>query len=169
MFARNSQVQTTMGPCLVLLFSLAYLIGNWIELVPPFNLQRACLRFATAMLKLPSCLVLILLTSRFVSVLSATAEDWSTRSIYQVFPLSMYNSPLSSRAILHQVMTDRFATSDDDKTPCDTSARKYCGGSWQGITNHLDYIQNMGFDAVWISPVSANVEGVTSDGEAFHG
>lgn len=81
-----------MGPCLVLLFSLAYLIGNWIELVPPFNLQRACLRFATAMLKLPSCLVLILLTSRFVSVLSATAEDWSTRSIYQVFPLSMYNS-----------------------------------------------------------------------------
>jgi alpha-amylase len=24
----------------------------------------------------------------------------------------------------------------------------YCGGSWEGIINNLDYIQNMGFDAV---------------------
>ena len=45
----------------------------------------------------------------------------------------------------------------------------YCGGTWNGITKHLDYIQSMGFDAVWISPVSANLEGVTSQGEAFHG
>jgi alpha-amylase len=35
--------------------------------------------------------------------------------------------------------------------------------------NHLDYIQSMGFDAVWISPISANLEGATSEGEAFHG
>jgi Alpha amylase, catalytic domain len=35
--------------------------------------------------------------------------------------------------------------------------------------NHLDYIQSMGFDAVWISPISANLEGATSQGEAFHG
>jgi alpha-amylase len=53
--------------------------------------------------------------------------------------------------------------------PCDTGARKYCGGSWSGIMNHLDYIQSMGFDAVWISPISANLEGTTSQGEAFHG
>ena len=66
-------------------------------------------------------------------------------------------------------MTDRFATSNDSTLPCDTSARMYCGGSWSGITRHLDYIQNMGFDAVWISPVSANIEGATSQGEAFHG
>lgn len=53
--------------------------------------------------------------------------------------------------------------------PCDAGERKYCGGSWKGITNHLDYIQGMGFDAVWISPVSANFEGNSSQGEAFHG
>lgn len=35
--------------------------------------------------------------------------------------------------------------------------------------NHLDYIQSMGFDALWISPVSANFEGNSSQGEAFHG
>ncbi|KAI9465024.1 glycoside hydrolase family 13 protein [Lactarius psammicola] len=85
-----------------------------------------------------------------VPAFSANATDWSTRSIYQV-------------------ITDRFATPNDSTVPCDTGARKYCGGSWSGIVKHLDYIQSMGFDAVWISPVSANLEGATSQGEAFHG
>ncbi|KAH9969913.1 glycoside hydrolase superfamily [Russula dissimulans] len=35
--------------------------------------------------------------------------------------------------------------------------------------NHLDYIQSMGFDDIWISPISANIEDPTSQGEAFHG
>lgn len=35
--------------------------------------------------------------------------------------------------------------------------------------NKLDYIQDMGFDALWISPVAKNVEGNTAEGEAFHG
>lgn len=34
---------------------------------------------------------------------------------------------------------------------------------------HLDYIQGMGFDAIWISPVVGNIEGNTSYGEAYHG
>ncbi|KAF8469430.1 glycoside hydrolase family 13 protein [Russula ochroleuca] len=83
-------------------------------------------------------------------VFSANATDWSTRSIYQL-------------------ITDRFATANDSAVPCDAGARMYCGGTWKGIVNHLDYIQGMGFDAVWISPVSANIEGATSQGEAFHG
>ncbi|KAH9999621.1 glycoside hydrolase family 13 protein [Russula compacta] len=83
-------------------------------------------------------------------VFAANAADWSSRSIYQL-------------------ITDRFATSNDSAVPCNTGERKYCGGSWKGITNHLDYIQYMGFDAIWISPVSANVEGETPQGEAYHG
>ncbi|KAI0250972.1 glycoside hydrolase family 13 protein [Lactifluus subvellereus] len=83
-------------------------------------------------------------------IFAANASGWSSRSIYQL-------------------ITDRFATPNDTAMPCDTSARKYCGGSWRGIMNHLDYIQGMGFDAVWISPISANLEGATSEGEAFHG
>ncbi|KII86283.1 glycoside hydrolase family 13 protein [Plicaturopsis crispa FD-325 SS-3] len=82
---------------------------------------------------------------------AASAEEWQSRSIYQL-------------------ITDRFATTDDKGVPCDTNERAYCGGSWKGITNHLDYIQDMGFDAVWISPVSANIEGnITGTGQAFHG
>jgi hypothetical protein len=28
----------------------------------------------------------------------------------------------------------------------------YCGGTFSGILQKLDYIQGMGFDAIWISP-----------------
>ncbi|KAJ7691345.1 glycoside hydrolase superfamily, partial [Mycena rosella] len=81
--------------------------------------------------------------------LAATAHDWSTKSIYQL-------------------VTDRFAMSNDSFAMCDTSLRTYCGGSWAGITSHLDYIQNMGFDAIWISPIVENVDG-TAYGDGYHG
>ncbi|KAF8885592.1 glycoside hydrolase family 13 protein [Infundibulicybe gibba] len=72
--------------------------------------------------------------------LAATPDEWRSRTIYQV-------------------VTDRFATNNDTSATCDSAARKYCGGTWQGIIKHLDYIQGMGFDAVWISPIVANVDG----------
>ena len=63
--------------------------------------------------------------------LGATPAQWRSRSIYQVF-------------------TDRFARSDQSTSAgCDTNARMYCGGSWQGLIGKLNYIQNMGFTAVW--------------------
>jgi glycosidase len=38
------------------------------------------------------------------------------------------------------------------------------------ITNHLDYIQGLGFnrDAVWISPTVENLDG-TAYGDGYHG
>lgn len=30
---------------------------------------------------------------------------------------------------------------------------------YKGITNNLDYIQGMGFDAIWISPIVDNLDG----------
>jgi len=73
-----------------------------------------------------------------------------------------------------QVITDRFALAGEDNgidstVPCDISARDYCGGSWRGIIDHLDYIKQMGFDAVWISPIFSNIEGMTPHGAAYHG
>lgn len=35
----------------------------------------------------------------------------------------------------------------------------YCGGGYRGIINNLDYIQGMGFDAIWISPIIDNRDG----------
>jgi alpha-amylase len=70
---------------------------------------------------------------------------------------------------LPQLLTDRFALEGGGNTPCITDYRKYCGGSYRGIIEKLDYIQDLGFDAIWISPIVANIEGVTVYGEAFHG
>lgn len=53
-------------------------------------------------------------------------------------------------------MTDRYALGNGDKPPCDVAKSNYCGGNFQGIINNLDYIKNMGFDAIWISPVVDN-------------
>ncbi|KAJ3763919.1 alpha-amylase [Lentinula raphanica] len=85
-----------------------------------------------------------------ITALAASADDWTKRSIYQL-------------------VTDRFALGNGSTPSCDTSKKKYCGGNWQGIISKLDYIQEMGFDAVWISPVVENVEGTPSDGDAYHG
>ncbi|KAK7535280.1 glycoside hydrolase superfamily [Phyllosticta citribraziliensis] len=72
--------------------------------------------------------------------------------------------------IVYQVITDRFARADNSTTAaCNASDRQYCGGSYRGIINRLDYIQNMGFTAVWISPITYNLEGDTGDGTAYHG
>lgn len=69
----------------------------------------------------------------------ATATDWENRVIYQL-------------------LTDRFAKSSDDTSNC-SDLSNYCGGTFQGIINHLDYIAGMGFDAIWISPIPENRDG----------
>jgi alpha-amylase len=66
-----------------------------------------------------------------------------------------------SRVIL-QIITDRFARTDGSTAPC-SNFRDYCGGTYVGILNKLDYISNMGFDAIWISPIIKNTE------KAYHG
>ncbi|CAG8948717.1 hypothetical protein HYFRA_00001838 [Hymenoscyphus fraxineus] len=81
------------------------------------------------------------------NALGATTSDWRSRSIYQVF-------------------TDRFARTDGSNTYCAPGYGGFCGGTWQGIINKLDYIQDMGFTAVWISPV---VEQVADQARAYHG
>ncbi|KAH7341568.1 alpha-amylase [Rhizoctonia solani] len=94
-----------------------------------------------------------ILSALFVPSLAATAEQWRGRSIYQI-------------------ITDRFALPEGSKTPldaCDPMKQRYCGGTWNSIRENLDYIQHMGFTAIWISPVSKNIEGVTAYGEPYHG
>ncbi|RHZ66738.1 alpha-amylase [Aspergillus thermomutatus] len=94
---------------------------------------------------------LLSLTLLVASSLAANTAQWKPRAIYQT-------------------MTDRFARTDGSTTsPCDPRENLFCGGSWRGTINHLDYIQGMGFDAIMISPVIKNVEGRVWYGEAYHG
>ncbi|GIJ98378.1 hypothetical protein Aspvir_000495 [Aspergillus viridinutans] len=90
--------------------------------------------------------------SALVGLVSADApssQQWAERAIYQV-------------------MTDRFARpKGSPDAPCDPS--RYCGGSWTGIIEKLDYIQDLGFTAIQISPVVENIPDNTKYGEAYHG
>lgn len=91
-----------------------------------------------------SAVVLLVLTSlQWAGALPT--QDWKRRSIYQV-------------------ITDRFAKEAGKPDTCDElydrgekcTYGNYCGGTFDGIADKLDYIQGMGFDAIWISPVVSN-------------
>ncbi|KAK2597352.1 hypothetical protein QQS21_006049 [Conoideocrella luteorostrata] len=72
---------------------------------------------------------------------AADANAWKSRNIYFA-------------------LTDRIARSSSDSggSAC-RNLGDYCGGTFQGLQGKLDYIRNMGFDAIWITPVVANTEG----------
>jgi hypothetical protein len=57
---------------------------------------------------------------------------------------------------IYQLLTDRFANNGDIAPKVCNQLYEYCGGTWKGITRNLDYIQDMGFDAIWISPIVKN-------------
>jgi alpha-amylase len=88
-------------------------------------------------MKLATFLVCVLLLTAYVSAHSK--DEWKSKTIYQV-------------------LTDRFATSDGKTTPCGDLG-KYCGGTYKGLINNLDYIQGMGFDAIWVTPIVKNMDG----------
>ncbi len=61
---------------------------------------------------------------------------------------------------IYQIITDRFARGDGSNKRC-TNFRRYCGGTFKGIEQHLDYIKGMGFTAIWMSPISEQTRGLT--------
>ncbi|WBW73465.1 alpha-amylase-like protein Mde5 [Schizosaccharomyces osmophilus] len=84
-----------------------------------------------------------------------------------VIPIEALDKHGWRKQSIYSLLTDRFATTES--VNCNPEDRAYCGGNWKGIINKLDYIQNMGFTAIWISPVIKNIEGATKYGEAYHG
>jgi len=59
---------------------------------------------------------------------------------------------------VYQVLTDRFSQGASSGGACGNLSN-YCGGTYNGIKDNLDYITGMGFDAIWISPVVDNLDG----------
>ncbi len=72
--------------------------------------------------------------------------------------------------VVYQLMVDRFANGDlaNDYRIDRYGAARYHGGDWRGVEDRLDYIQNLGVTAIWISPIVKNVE--TDAGvDGYHG
>ncbi|KAG2048742.1 glycoside hydrolase family 13 protein [Suillus hirtellus] len=93
-----------------------------------------------------------ILAFAFPYVYAATSDQWRGRSIYQV-------------------IVDRYALPEGaDPNQCPSGTHTWCGGTWNSLRQNLDYIQDAGFTAVWISPVSQNYEGpATPYGDPYHG
>lgn len=84
---------------------------------------------------------------------SPTPEDWRDRPIYFL-------------------MVDRFAARDGPPRHSpwnDPAYNDYQGGTFRGIKTQLPYIKNLGFGAIWLSPVLRNTSYTAYDTHSYHG
>ncbi len=81
--------------------------------------------------------------------------------------------------IIYFLLVDRFHD-DLPREPADTEERaagggtpdqlrRFCGGKLKGITEHLDYIADLGCTAVWLSPILENEGAPDPDCGSYHG
>lgn len=71
---------------------------------------------------------------------------------------------------LYFIVADYFA----DPTPAtnlsnNCAGQIWCNGTIKGITNHLDYIQGMGFEGIWVTPLVKQFYGPDPDGRSGYG
>ncbi|HWJ26696.1 MAG TPA: cyclomaltodextrinase N-terminal domain-containing protein, partial [Flavisolibacter sp.] len=88
-----------------------------------------------------------------------------------------YAQGVDSRDFIYLIMPDRFSNGDysNDKVPGmkDQSLNRdsmYArhGGDLQGVINHLDYLQDLGVNTIWMTPVIENdMPNRTEHGYAF--
>jgi alpha-amylase len=72
--------------------------------------------------------------------------------------------------VIYQIITDRFDDGDinNDYMIVPGELNQFQGGDWQGIIDHMDYLQALGVTTIWISPIVNNV--YTNAGNAgYHG
>ena len=59
--------------------------------------------------------------------------------------------------VIYQILTDRFDKTNSDSKPC-PELDTYCGGTFEGARKRLDYVANLGVDAIWMSPFVENTK-----------
>ncbi|MBF8455675.1 glycoside hydrolase family 13 protein [Kaistella sp. G5-32] len=88
-------------------------------------------------------------------------------------PGSANRNSFSSKDVMYLIMPDRFSngdTSNDSEPNLTEKANRNLpngrhGGDLRGIIDHLDYLQNLGVTALWLTPVNEDNEKRTS----YHG
>jgi alpha-amylase len=80
---------------------------------------------------------------------------------------------------IYFMLVDRFHD-DLQRMPATGSARargsgtspqlkKFCGGTLNGVRNHLDYIHQLGCTALWLSPIFENDDAPDRNSDKYHG
>ena len=93
-----------------------------------------------------------------------------------------YAQGVTSKDLIYLLMPDRFSNGDPSNDRFadmnDTSCNRNNpflrhGGDLQGVTNHLDYLKDLGVTALWLTPVIENDQALTNEGNtkrsAYHG
>ena len=83
-------------------------------------------------------------------------------------PASAGFQGFSSTDVMYLIMTDRFAngnTANAQSAEERAKPRGWHGGDFQGIEQHLDYLQSLGITTVWTTPVYNNIPSPQS----YHG
>ncbi len=100
-------------------------------------------------------------TNGAAGTITAGAPSGSTTPTDPSTPVSDNFGPVDwSKRSIYFIMTDRFSngdTSNDNYGGFNSNKSnpgQWHGGDFQGIINKLDYIKNMGFTAIWITPVT---------------
>ncbi|HSE35334.1 MAG TPA: alpha-amylase family glycosyl hydrolase [Candidatus Paceibacterota bacterium] len=69
---------------------------------------------------------------------------------------------LESQPIIYQIFLDRFARSGNDPHCIGSDAEpSFCGGNIRGVIERIPYLEELGIDALWITPCYAT--------SAYHG
>lgn len=86
---------------------------------------------------------------------------------YSKFPLETFGG-----VSMYFVLVDRFARADGNNTPCANNEEQnnaWCGGTLKGITQKLDYIAELGFDCIWLTPIVKQYPDTTPSGTGAMG
>lgn len=76
--------------------------------------------------------------------------------------------------VVYHLLTDRFANGDPSNdaasgvAPVPGDFSRIQGGDWAGIEQQLDYVEDLGATALWISPIVRNVARMEV-GDGYHG
>ena len=89
-----------------------------------------------------------------------------TYELKQRNPNSANRESFSSKDLMYLIMPDRFANGDEKNDSTQDLTEKANrnlpggrhGGDLKGIINNLDYLQNLGVTAVWLTPVNEDNE-----------
>ena len=96
-----------------------------------------------------------------------------TYELKERIPNSANRNSYTSKDLMYLIMPDRFANGDEknDSQPNLTEKANRSlpngrhGGDLRGIINNLDYLQNLGATAIWLTPVNEDNE----KGYSYHG
>ena len=93
-----------------------------------------------------------------LSACSSTSETTQTAPVYQCNPQMMEES---NHLRIYQIMVESFVDGDSSIGHGTGYGPSHHNGDLQGIIDSLDYIQSLGMNAIWMTPIfeSAPIEG----------